>query len=59
VLARSNFSDPTTAIPSALSSLFHSLIASTLAVWWKQTAEHAQRNQSASEREQYPEEVAG
>lgn len=35
VLARSNFSHPAFAIPSAISSLFHSLIASGLAVWWR------------------------
>ncbi|MCX8043055.1 MAG: bile acid:sodium symporter family protein, partial [Desulfobacterota bacterium] len=37
VLARSNFSDPTTAIPSAISSLFHSVIASTLAGGWRRS----------------------
>ncbi|MCX8044011.1 MAG: bile acid:sodium symporter family protein [Desulfobacterota bacterium] len=37
VLARSNFSDPTTAIPSAISSLFHSVIASTLAGVWRRS----------------------
>ncbi len=39
VLARSNFANPVTAIPSAISSLFHSLIASLLAAWWKRTAD--------------------
>jgi BASS family bile acid:Na+ symporter len=39
VLARSNFANPVTAIPSAISSLFHSLIASVLAAWWKRSAE--------------------
>lgn len=39
VLARSNFANPATAIPSAISSLFHSLIASLLAAWWKRTAD--------------------
>ncbi|MBN2160692.1 MAG: bile acid:sodium symporter family protein [Spirochaetes bacterium] len=39
VLARSNFSNPVTAIPSAISSLFHSLIASVLAAWWKRSAD--------------------
>ena len=39
VLARSNFANPAVAIPSAISSLFHSLIASFLAAWWRRTAE--------------------
>ena len=39
VLARSNFANPATAIPSAISSLFHSLIASLLAAWWKRSAD--------------------
>lgn len=34
VLARQNFASPLVAIPSAISSLFHSLIASALAGWW-------------------------
>jgi BASS family bile acid:Na+ symporter len=35
VLARQNFTSPLVAIPSAISSLFHSLIASLLAVLWR------------------------
>jgi BASS family bile acid:Na+ symporter len=35
VLARGNFADPLVAIPSAISSLFHSLIASMLAAVWR------------------------
>jgi BASS family bile acid:Na+ symporter len=35
VLARQNFADPLVAIPSAISSLFHSLIASLLAALWR------------------------
>ena len=35
VLARQNFADPLFAIPSAISSLFHSLIASGLAGLWR------------------------
>lgn len=35
VLARANFANPATAIPSALSSLFHCLIGSLLAVYWR------------------------
>jgi BASS family bile acid:Na+ symporter len=35
VLARSNFADPLVAIPSAISSVFHSLIGSLLAAIWR------------------------
>ena len=35
VLARANFANPLVAIPSAISSLFHSLIASLLAAYWR------------------------
>ena len=35
VLARQNFSDPLVAIPSAISSVFHSVIASALAAVWR------------------------
>jgi len=38
VLARQNFVDPLVAIPSAISSLFHSLIASLLAALWRRSA---------------------
>jgi BASS family bile acid:Na+ symporter len=38
VLARQNFADPLVAIPSAISSLFHSLIASMLAAVWRRSA---------------------
>jgi BASS family bile acid:Na+ symporter len=34
VLARGNF-DPVTAVPSAISSVFHSVIGSALAGWWR------------------------
>lgn len=34
VLARGNFADPLVAIPSAISSVFHSLIGSVLAAFW-------------------------
>lgn len=37
VLARQNFASPLVAIPSAISSLFHSLIASVLAGVWRRT----------------------
>lgn len=35
VLARKNFSDPLTAVPSAISSVFHSVIGSALAGYWR------------------------
>ena len=38
VLARQNFASPLVAIPSAISSLFHSLIGSALAGWWRRSA---------------------
>jgi BASS family bile acid:Na+ symporter len=37
VLARLNFADPLVAIPSAISSLFHSLIASMIAAVWRRS----------------------
>ncbi len=40
VLARQNFADPLFAIPSAISSLFHSLIGSFLAGLWRRSASH-------------------
>lgn len=39
VLARANFADPLTAIPSALSSVWHSLIGSFLAAVWRARSE--------------------
>lgn len=43
VLARQNFADPLVAIPSAISSLFHSLIASVLAgIWRSRTGSEAE-----------------
>jgi BASS family bile acid:Na+ symporter len=38
VLARQNFASPLVAIPSAISSLFHSLIASVLAGIWRRSS---------------------
>lgn len=35
VLARSHFADPLTAVPCAISSVFHSVIGSLLAGWWR------------------------
>jgi BASS family bile acid:Na+ symporter len=35
VLARQNFADPLTAVPCAISSVFHSVIGSLLAGWWR------------------------
>ena len=39
VLARQNFTDPLVAIPSAISSVFHSVIASSLAAVWRRDAD--------------------
>jgi len=45
VLARQNFASPLVAIPSAISSLFHSLIASVLAgIWRRSAARHHQQH---------------
>jgi bile acid:Na+ symporter, BASS family len=41
VLARQNFASPLVAIPSAISSLFHSLIGSVLAGIWRRSAARA------------------
>ena len=38
VLARQNFASPLVAIPSAISSLLHSLIGSLVAAWWRRSA---------------------
>jgi len=38
VLARQNFASPLVAIPSAISSVFHSLIGSLVAAWWRRSA---------------------
>jgi BASS family bile acid:Na+ symporter len=35
VLARRHFADPLTAVPCAISSVFHSVIGSALAGWWR------------------------
>lgn len=35
VLARGHFADPLTAVPCAISSVFHSVIGSMLAGWWR------------------------
>lgn len=40
VLARNNFSDPLTAIPSAISSAMHSIIGSLCAAYWRRTLIH-------------------
>jgi BASS family bile acid:Na+ symporter len=49
VLARQNFSSPLFAIPSAISSLFHSLIASMLAAVWRRSA-HRYRAETTPSR---------
>jgi BASS family bile acid:Na+ symporter len=38
VLARGNFANPLVAIPSAISTVFHSLIGSLAAAWWSRSA---------------------
>ena len=38
VLARGNFANPAVAIPSAISTVFHSLIGSLAAAWWRRSA---------------------
>jgi BASS family bile acid:Na+ symporter len=48
VLARQNFADPLTAVPSAISSLFHSLIASILAAIWRNSSSHRRNLRSPS-----------
>jgi BASS family bile acid:Na+ symporter len=45
VLARQNFTSPMVAIPSAISSLFHSLIASVLAGIWRKTQREKGENE--------------
>ena len=44
VLARGNFTNPLVAIPSAISTVFHSLIGSLAAGWWSRTAGDGQRS---------------
>ena len=39
VLARKHFADPLTAVPCAISSVFHSVIGSLLAGWWRWRSE--------------------
>ncbi len=48
VLARQNFVDPLVAIPSAISSLFHSLIGSLVAAYWRWSASRADSLPSVS-----------
>lgn len=48
VLARQNFSNPLVAIPSAISSLFHSVIASALAGIWRKSSQRIAGLQSES-----------
>lgn len=40
VLARGNFANPLVAIPSAISTVAHSLIGSLAAAWWSRSAAH-------------------
>jgi BASS family bile acid:Na+ symporter len=50
VLARQNFPSPLFAIPSAISSLFHSLIASALAGLWRRSAARHRRPRPGGDR---------
>lgn len=45
VLARNNFTSPLVAIPSAISSVFHSIIGSALASFWRRLAQRSLRPQ--------------
>ena len=45
VLAGQNFVNPLVAVPSAISSLFHSLIGSVLAGWWRASVAHGNPNE--------------
>jgi bile acid:Na+ symporter, BASS family len=57
VLARSHFADPLTAAPCALSSVFHSVIGSVVAGWWRvSSASHREIRNSTSEIRKKPEE---
>lgn len=51
VLARQNFASPLVAIPSAISSLFHSLIASALAGLWRRAAARRAKAAGADARD--------
>jgi BASS family bile acid:Na+ symporter len=48
VLATQNFADPLVAVPSAISSLFHSLIGSVLAGIWRASAQRPGNGESES-----------
>ncbi len=50
VLARQNFASPLVAIPSAISSLFHSLIASLLAGVWRRQSREADSSPASAGR---------
>ena len=41
VLAQQNFANPLVAVPSAIASVFHSLVGSLAAAWWRRRAPHA------------------
>ena len=43
VLAQQNFANPLVAIPSAIASVFHSLVGSLVAAWWRRTPEGTDR----------------
>ena len=41
VLAQQNFANPLVAVPSAIASVFHSLVGSLAAAWWRRRATEA------------------
>jgi bile acid:Na+ symporter, BASS family len=51
VLARKHFADPLTAAPCAISSVFHSVIGSLLAGWWR-SSRGKEEKQAATAEEQ-------
>ncbi len=51
VLAGANFESPLVAVPSAISSLFHSLIGSVVAAWWNRKSSRADDDPGARRRE--------
>ncbi len=48
VLARKHFADPLTAVPCAISSVFHSVIGSILAGWWRRRDRNARASDNVS-----------
>ena len=54
VLARQNFANPAVAIPSAISSLFHSLIGSALAALWRRSPQDSRASSRPVDLRQMP-----